>query len=205
MRSMRKPLSRHQVPRAGTRTQARNTGTSRRRLAWGAGSPGAAGRRVWVAGFPFWVSRKGSRAWHPPCGSALTVPSPSPTPATLTSSVAPCRLSSSVKRERRVVGTGPVVAAPWGLLPLNPILPPPPPMCWGHGSQCPGRGDPWDLPPVTAHRPLAHPRSLGGVDPAHASPWWHLRDMVLFGCWLPFLSLPHPPFLRSFIFLPRKT
>lgn len=67
------------------------------------------------------------------------------------------------------------------------------------------KASPGVCPPVTAHRPLAAPRSLGGVDPAHASVWWHLRDMVLFGCWLPFLSLPLPPFLLSFIFLPRKT
>lgn len=159
-----------------------------------------------MAGFPFWVSRKGSRAWHPPCGSTLTVPSPSPSPATLTSNVAPCRLSSSVKCERRVVGTGPVAAVPWGLLPLNPISSLPPPHGLGTWERSVlAAASPGICPPVTVHCPLADPRSLGGVDPAHASPWWHLRDMVLFGCWLPFLSLPHPPFLLSFIFLPRKT
>lgn len=119
------PLRHHQIGlHAGCRGQGRGhrPGIPRRRQAWGAGSPGAAGRRVCVAGFPFWVSGKGSKAWHPPCASTLTVPSPSPSPATLTSNVAPCGLSSSVRCERRVVGTGPVAAAPWGLLPLNPIF-----------------------------------------------------------------------------------
>lgn len=56
--------------------RGRRPGIPRRRLASGAGSPGAAGRRVWVAGFPFRVGGKGSRAWCPPCGSALSVTVP---------------------------------------------------------------------------------------------------------------------------------
>lgn len=96
------------VPRAGTRTQARNTSQMPglgRRFSWSRRKAGLHGR-VSILG-----QRKGSRAWHPlPCASALTVPSPSPSPATLTPNVAPCGLSSSVRCERRVVGTGPVEA-----------------------------------------------------------------------------------------------
>nr|KAF6316159.1 hypothetical protein mPipKuh1_008675 [Pipistrellus kuhlii] len=137
MRSMRKPRwarapkpspgrAPRRVPRQGRGRRPGIPGAPRRRLAWGAGSPGAAGRRVWVAGFPFWVSRKGSRAWHPPRGSALTVPSP-PSPATLTSSVAPCRLSCSVKCEE----SGGHWACGSSALGAPPSIPSPSPPCAG--------------------------------------------------------------------------
>lgn len=194
--------------RAGTRTQARDTSQTPglgRRFSWSRRKAGL-GCRVSISGR--WKGEQSvvPALWqrtlcHRPTQPSLHLPL-SPSTATHTSNAAPCGLSSSAKCERSQPEGGGHWQRPGSSSPSVP-----PPRARDMGAQCPGRGfcPPGVCPPVTAHRPLAVPRSLGGVDPAHASVWWHLRDMVLFGCWLPFLSLPLPPFLLSFIFLPRKT
>lgn len=148
--------------------RGRRPGIPRRRLASGAGSPGAAGRRVWVAGFPFRVGGKGSRAWCPPCGSALchhpTQPSLhlplSPSTATLTSSAAPCGLSSSAKCEGSQPEGGGHRQRPGSSSPSGP-----PPRARDSGAQCPRQGVPWGLPTCNCSSPPCRPSLPGWGGP----------------------------------------
>lgn len=145
--------------------RGRRPGIPRRRLVSGAGSPGAAGRRVWVAGFPFRVGGKGSRAWCPPCGSALSVTVPR-SPLCTFPFLPPRPRSHPVQRNvsavsQRAVGTGPVVGSALG-------APPPqsrPPRARDMGAQCPGRGVPWGLPTCNCSSPPCRPSLPGWGGP----------------------------------------